>query len=301
VLVAGAQVRINSDVSGSVHAVGGTVEISGSVGRGVVAAAGRVIVGDSADIGGSVIAAASELVFRGRAAKDIRFYGDAFTLGGEVGRNTFVATGGKDRIVLEPTALLNGDFEYTAVSPAELKAGAVVKGNTVFQQLKMPGPAAKIGVFALGRLMSMFGLLVVGMVLVTIIPKAMENVSEWAAVWRGKSAGEGIIWLVLSPLVAIVLIFTVIGIPLALILLVLWAVVLYVSQVVVALTLGRVLLRQALSVEKSALFMPLVFGALVWTVITTIPLLGWVLALAGVILGMGSMIAFKRAELIRYR
>ena len=109
------------------------------------------------------------------------------------------------------------------------------------------------------------------------------------------------VWLMLTPLIAIVLLFTVIGVPLALILVVLWAVVVYLSQVAVALALGRALLRSVVNVETSTLSWQLVFGALVWTVITTLPYLGWALALAGIILGMGSMIAFKRQELARYR
>ena len=301
VVVMGGEVHLSTDVQGSVIALGGTIEIDGTVKGSVIAAGGRITMHESSDIGGSVIAASSELVLRGRVGKDVRFYGDAFEFGGEVQRNMHIMVPDGDRITLERTAVIGGDFEYTSQSPAQLHEGSMVKGSTQHHQMEVPSARARVGSLALGRLIAMFSLIVVGLVLVSIIPKAIDEITATDYFWKWRNAGEGVTWLIIAPIAALVLIFTVIGVPFAVILGALWAVAVYCAQVIIAIALGKKVLVDMLKAGEPSRFVQLAFGSLIWVVLIHIPIVGVACGIAGTTLGLGSMISFKRKELARYR
>ncbi|MEW6610249.1 MAG: hypothetical protein AB1352_01280 [Patescibacteria group bacterium] len=292
VIAAGGEVRIVSDVGGSVRVAGGTVEIKGSVGRGVSAAGGRVLLSDSSGVGGSVIVFGADVVLNGRVDRDVRAYGGSVTVAGEVAGNVVIYSGEADRITLEPTALVHGTLEYTAQDSATIREGAVVKGDTQFHQIPRRSAQAAFASHALSSLIQLFGLIVVGLVMITMVPQAIEVITEWKNVWSLKSGGQGLVWLILPPVVAVVLLFTLIGVPLALISMALWAVGLYVAQVVIAYTLGRVLLVDLLKTEASHRFFCLATGAVVWVALVSLPLMGWMIMIMGTILGLGSMMSF---------
>ena len=302
VIAAGGDVRITADVGGSVRAAGGSVEISGSVGRSVLAAGRRVVIGETAEIGWSVTVAASDFVFSGRAGRDVRAWTDQALMAGEAGGDLTLVASAQDGVTLERTAIVQGDFEYTAPGPVALRDGAVVKGKTTPHQLPESNRRVAAVGAALGRLIKICGLIAVGLLLLSVVPKAVDTLTQEAHFWTWRNFGEGFLWLALTPIAAVILLVTVIGMPLAFILIAGWAVIIYLAQVVAALFLGRAL---AVHVFKHAdthpRFIHLVFGALLWVIVTSIPWLGWMLCLAGILFGMGSLAAFKRQELARYR
>ncbi len=301
VVVVGGEVHLRTDVQGSVIALGGTIEIDGTIKGSVIAAGGRITIHEAADIGGSAIVASSELVFRGRAGKDVRFYGDSFEFGGEVQGNMHLMVPDGDRITLERTAVIGGNLAYTSQSPAQLHEGSSVRGSTQHHQMEVPSARARVGSLALGRLIAMFSLIVVGLVLVSIIPKAIDEITAPDYFWKWRNVGEGVIWLIIAPVAAVVLIFTVIGVPFALILGASWAIAVYCGQVIIAIALGKKLLVDMFKAGEPSRFVQLTFGSLMWVVLIHIPIVGVACGIVGTALGLGSMISFKRKELTRYR
>lgn len=302
VIAVGADVRVRSDVAGSVRVLGGTVEITGTVGRSVLAAGRQVVMGETAEVGWSITVASADFVFRGRAGRDVRAWSESSLIAGEVGRDLILFATAEDGLTLERTALIQGDFDYTAADPAVVREGAVVKGKTSQHQLpEQSWRAATVGQ-ALAKLIRLFGLIVVGLVLMSLVPKAMDAMSAQEQVWKWSSLGVGFLWTALTPIAAIVLLFTIIGVPFTLILAASWAIGVYFSQIIIALFFGRMLFRYVFkSEERAPKFMDLVFGALVWVILISIPFFGWFVYLVGILLGMGSLVAFKRQELARFR
>ena len=176
-----------------------------------------------------------------------------------------------------------------------------MRGATTYHRLEEATTRARIGARALGRLFHMFSLMVVGLVLISLVPKAIEEMTERDYLWRWRGVGEGAVWLVITPLAAFLLLFTVIGVPFALILAALWAAALYCAQVVTVIALGKFVLVNFLKATGPSRFMQLALGALAWVVVTDIPVIGTVFLVIGLVAGLGSMVSFKRRELARYR
>ncbi len=294
VIAIGGEVRVLSDVGGSVRVAGGTVDISGSVGRGVSVAGGRVQLSDASEVGWSITAFSADMAINGRVGRDVRAYGGSVAVAGEVGRDLIVYGRSGDRVTLEPTAIVHGRMEYTSQEPAAISTSAIVEGETQFHQISRESAKAAFAAHAIAILIRLFGLIVVGLVLITLAPKAIEALGERKNVWTLKGAGWGLVWLVLPPLVALALLFTLIGVPLALILAAMWAVGLYCAQVIVAFTLGKFLLVDALKSEASHRFFCLAAGAAVWIALVSLPMIGLMIGLAGTILGLGSMMIFLK-------
>ena len=296
VIAIGGEVRIVSDVGGSVRVAGGTVEISGSVGRGVSVVGGRVQLSDASEVGWSMTAFSADVVINGRVGRDVRAYGGSVAVAGEVGRDLTVYGRSGDRVTLEPTAIVHGGMEYTSQEPAAIRDGAVVEGEMRFHQISKKSAKAAFAARATASLIRLFGLIVVGLVLITLAPQAIEVLGERKNVWTLKGAGRGLAWLVLPPLVALALLFTLIGVPLALILTTVWAVGLYCAQVVVAFTLGKLLVVDLLKSEASHRFFCLAAGAAVWIALVSLPMIGWMIGLVGTMLGLGSMVGYFRKK-----
>jgi hypothetical protein len=104
-----------------------------------------------------------------------------------------------------------------------------------------------------------------------------------------KSLGSGVLLLIIIPLVALVLMVTVIGIPLGLIVLFAYIVILYISEIFVGLAIGRRIVTYAKK-EISSPYWHLVVGLIVIAFATRLPLIGFLISLIVILAGLGALV-----------
>jgi hypothetical protein len=107
----------------------------------------------------------------------------------------------------------------------------------------------------------------------------------------------GVIFLTF-PLLLVILIITLVGIPLALILTGLYAVFLYTSPIFVGLAIGQYLFKLVLPTKKAGPAIWLITGLAVFTMITWLPLIGWLASLMGTVWFLGG-IGLRKIESIK--
>jgi hypothetical protein len=271
VLSAGGTVKVTGTVDGNVRIAGGTVELDGVVGRNVVLLGGTAIMGANTDIKGEVIIVGGTLTQAGHLASDLNVWGGSVVLNGSVDGDVSVRTADDCAenacVVIGPNAKLGGNLEYWAAIAADVQPGATVAGTTTHHPVDIQIDRTEIEQFFTGvRWWMLFSAMVVGIVISLFLPKSLRQTADLMVRRPGPAIGFGILFLFGLPIGLLILMATVVGIPLALIIVALYLIAIYVSQVYLGYFFGNVILRSLRKTEvaetRSMTFLATVVGML---------------------------------------
>ncbi len=305
VTAAGQTVIIGADVGNGVRAAGSTVDVSGMIGRDLVAGCSSLTVAQSASIAGDLGFGASTAVISGNVGGDVQGAAESVVIAGTIGGNVDLKVG---TLQIDPGANIGGNLTYTGSKEASIPSG-VVRGSVTFTQreenarddmhpgLRAIGPLA---IFAglTWRLIAYLMAFVTGLVLILLCPKRMAGASSAIRTATGSVAGYGAIALFLTPLAALVVCVTIVGIPVGIITMLLWGILLYLSQLPVSVFIGHMILGAHKPLEsKGFMIGSLALGLLLISLLRLIPLLGFLVALATALFGMGAFVIGERRRM----
>ena len=309
VFAAGNNVKISGPVSGSVRVMGSTVEINNEVARNGWAIGSGVVLNQAAKVGWDVFAAGSTVEVRGPVGGNVWAAGSTVLAANEIGKDLTAAIDREGRAILLPTAKVAGNFNYRAAGSEQLEIqdGAVIGGELIQQELPAAGDFDLRPVIQplaiLFKIVVLFSLLVVGLILISLVPKIALNVHEKMIKNFWPALGVGLVYLLVTPVVMVLLMFTVIGIPLALMILPLYLISLYLSKVFVGLSVGLLIVNNWKKGKKyqGTLVWPLVLGLVVFVVVGSLPLIGWLIKLVAMCWALGALLMVKRNLLKEFR
>ena len=282
---AGGEQEIRGRVDGSVRAAGGTVLVSGEVGRNVTIAGGTLEVEPEARIARNAYLAGGTVRMEGAVDGDLYVGAGEVVLDGRVGGDVRVEA---ERLTIGPNARLEGDLRYRlGDGVADIDPGARIVGQV--EALASRGDDGRgTGVaFALLRLLAF---LVTGAVLVALFPATVSTLGSRMGRRVGASLGFGALAALAVPLAVLIAAVTLVGLPLAAITALLFAVTLYLAPVVPAVWIGSALLAgQEHPARPEALKRFLVGGPIV-AVAMLLPWLGLLARLLVGALGLGAVV-----------
>jgi cytoskeletal protein CcmA (bactofilin family) len=283
-VICGAQtVRISGTVGGSVRAGAQTIEISGPVGRNVMAGAQTITIDPAGAIAGEILAGAQTLSVYGVVTGDISAAVTSLAFGDQ--------------------ANVGGSVWYESNSPAKVAPSAVIAG-TLTQSLpkvdkqKSLGQEMKKAAIG-GGPANMFWKIVMYVVLAIIInaiaPKRTQKILDLMRAKPVPTAITGFIILVVVPVIIIALVITLVGIPFAILLGIVYALVLAASRIFAAILAGEYLTaRLHLNRENNMLY-NIILGVVVAWVVFGIPILGGLASFLAVIWGLGAMYVSRKS------
>jgi cytoskeletal protein CcmA (bactofilin family) len=294
-VVAGSSLTITGTVTGDVTGmVAGTVRVTGTVGGSLRVAALRVEsegeIGDDAGmltvetrVGGSV--GRDVLVVGGDArvdatvGRDLRAQVWRLQVGGDVSGKVIARA---DRIVLADGARVGDDVTVQVTDRLEVSPEAEVGGRVVERDVLAP-----VWAKATTRLLawlSLPALLVAGIVLSWAFRGTARRAPEIAGSRPWRSALVGLALVVLPPLVSLPLFLSLVGIPLALVILVGWVLALVLGPVPALTRWGSALLG-----GRGGWVAGFVAGAVVWRgAVWLLAPISLALYLAAIVVGLGS-------------
>jgi hypothetical protein len=242
------------------------------------------------------------VTFDGRAEGGARIFGGAIAVNGTV-NGDLVLEGG--RIVIGPTAVVTGNvlirsFNEPTVSPAAQIAGGVTRQEpaTWWEQVDVRSWPFRLGLAAFVALSTV----VAGIVLMILGRGTFEDAVTLARVKVVSSFLIGLLVLILLPIVATILMATVIGIPAGLALLFALPVLLVASHAVAATGLADLVFNRPQSPRlagRTVVF--LIVGGIVLGLVSLIPAVGAFLLLILVVWGAGAFLRSARRRARRSR
>jgi len=237
---------------------------------------GRVVVAENERVGDVVI-------LNGDAVVNGRVDGSVFALNGDVlvrgsVRNDAIAFNG--RVTVAGGARVGGDV--TSRDSARISAGATVAGD-----VRSVGRRFGLGQFGLVALVLLWlalgaSTLVFGVLLLLVAPRAADAFADAGRTAVGASIGLGIAAGLGIPIVGLVLLATVIGLPLGAVILLTLGFLYMLGYVASAFFLGRVILR-----PPGNRFLAYLIGWAILTVAGIIPVLNVIVLIAATVYGLG--------------
>jgi cytoskeletal protein CcmA (bactofilin family) len=297
VMAAGNKININGDVMHAVRAVGESININGSVGGDVLAGCGNLNI--AAEIGGDLLFGAEVALVDGHIEGDIKGSGSAVTIIGGVGGSVELEV---ETLMILSTANIGGDLTYTSEEEADIQSGAQITGGTTHSVPEVKEDGAKIFPFflfsgVLSKVMSFLMAFVAGLILIFLAPRRLRSIVEAIGSRPGPSAGWGALIVFVTPIAAVLVCLTIIGISAGVIALVLYGIGLYLAQIPVGLLVGRWIIGRFSVVEsKAAMVGALALGLVILKLLSLIPYFGFVIGLAVVIFGLGAIVAAERKQ-----
>ncbi|MBI2634727.1 hypothetical protein HYW82_03620 [Candidatus Peregrinibacteria bacterium] len=291
-VVTGGRVTVSGNISGDVRVIGGQVLLFGYVGDDIVTAGGQIDVGRNAKVGGSLVGAAGILTVEGEIAEDMRGIFGVLILNGSVHGDVIVTV--ENDFMISPSARINGNLNYSAILEADVPAG-VVQGKISFNEFERASLLEDITFFlVVQKLFSFLAALVLLALVSAFMPKMVTRAALLARTQLLKSFGVGLLTLAGSFIAAMILIITVIGVPIAMIILGMLIVVFFFTKVFVAAWLSAYIFDYRKKISRIKLFGMLVLGLLIYYIVGLIPYYaGLIVSIVFFITGVGSMALLK--------
>jgi len=306
VTAAGGRILVDGQVGGDVNAAGGVIDLLGRVLDDARLAGGLITVG--AKLGGDLVAAGGSVSLLPNSEVSGRAWlgGGRIEVLGRIGRE-LKAAGGKvviDGIVdgdvhvigrqvrIGSAAHIAGDFTYTSRRDAIIDAGARIDGAVKrLPPTKMAVPPVAVAIGIMGGLW-LVGLIVMGIALVVIFPAATARLTETIQENSGRCALVGFALLAAVPLAALISFMMLIALPLGFALIALYLTALLAAYLTGALWLGERALswlggRRSGRTWWRAGFLAITL--IILALIGWIPIVGWLVVLAIVVLGLGCL------------
>lgn len=247
------QVRINGQVDGNVREYAQTVYMDGSIGKNVLAAFQDFEMGPKGKIGGSFTGAGNTVLISGSIGRSFTATGDDTTLDGTFGEDVKIRG---SNLHIGSNASIKGETKYKGRHQADVDPGAKLGSPLAFTFLK-EGPDYSNWKYYWHRAEFWGAAFLFGLVLLFLLPEFFSDGLRASKKFL-PSLGFGVLFFIATPIVAILICFTVVGIGLAIPTVLIWLVAVYAAQVFVASWLGETLLGP--TVGKGALLGRLALG-----------------------------------------
>ncbi|MGI9098311.1 MAG: hypothetical protein ACR2H2_07430 [Solirubrobacteraceae bacterium] len=225
----------------------------------VIVADGDVTVRVRGTVDGDIVVADGDATIRGRVT------GNVVTLAG--------------RAILARGARVEGDVVYADKDP-RVASGARVGGDVKKLEAGDIGTAVRIGVWIAVTV----SMLVLGILLLLLFPKAADAVARAAQARTLRAALVGLLAFFVIPVLGFVVLFTVVGIPLGVGLLLVWLPLYGLAYTTSAFVIGRLISA------KGARILAFLIGLVILRLLALVPFAGELVWFLATVFGLGALL-----------
>ncbi len=315
--LAAQQINVIGPVSGSIRAFAQSVEINSTIGRNLIAFAQSINIGPATDIGRDASLFGGQITFEGTVRGDMRADCERLKISGVVDGNLKINAVDFE---ISPNSVINGDLIYKSPTEAKIPAGTVVRGETKWIKLEPEERAEKyhafrsitalvIGFMIINIISSLIIFLLYILIGNTVIIPLMylsliacgliilglnkNKATKCVAIMRERpwvSLGLGFVIILILPLAIGVAMITLIGIPMAVLILFGSGIALFIGAVYTALYIGSFLCKLVGIKKQEPSIVCLVIGIIVLATLSLIPVLGFLIIALALMFGLGSTV-----------
>lgn len=296
VVAAGSQITIRGEVADDLYVAGAQVSLENKIGDNVFISGGTINISENSEIG-----------------RDLRVYSGMVSIDGEVKRNidggagqlnitnnvNGYIKGDFDKLTIGPGVQIAGDIVYSSPNQVEIDSSANVSGIVDWTKTEAKTSQKSNGQYniwggsmvlsIIWQIIKIISLIILGLVLLWLFPKEIKKLTDRLADDPGNSILWGLLVCIVTPIIAIGLLFTVVGIPLSVIMIALYTLALYLAKILVSLWLGRSLLLSLSKKKNVSQVWSIVFGALMIGLLFAVPVIGFLARIIVVLFGVGAI------------
>lgn len=243
ILYFGQEIRVNGPVDGNVRVWGQTVTLNSAVAKNLMVWSQIVELDSKASVGGTAMIGTQTARLNGTIGGDVMGWGEAFGIDGSMGYDVTVQA---DRLNIGRTAEIKGQTKYVGGRPIEIAPGAKLASAPHVSTIKR-GPDYSRGAYYWHQTLYWGAAFLLGLVLLFVAPGFFFDVSQ-ACKKVGPSIGFGALFLFATPIAAIIVCATIVGLSVGLPALVLYVIAVYAAKIFVGAWLGEKILGAGVGV-----------------------------------------------------
>lgn len=291
VFAAGNNISIKGKINGSLRLAGQRMDVSGEVAGNALVFGQSFIVDSDSKIDGHLSFFGQMVSVAGQAGS-LEGAMETASIGGKINNDVDLYLSGapvKNPLQLSEGASIGGNLYYKSLNELSINKD-LVSGDVAYNKIvKKDKPFLdRRGIFAM--IVKLFGMIIVGMVGLYMWPRVFSDAFNRTRKHSVRALLKGILTLVVTPLVCFLITITIIGIPLAIVGLVLWALGLYLAQVMGAWLLGSALKDRFLKKYKWSPLGIMSFGALIYVLVAKIPFIGFFFIMIVYVIAWGNFV-----------
>lgn len=290
IIAAGGSIEISGDVLNNIRVIGGQVTISGRIRHNATVIAGNASFYAPSKIDGNLVSLAGNVHLASEIGLNATIVASNLRISQMIRRNLSAYVG---QMHLTSKARIGGILEYASNSAAWIESGANVGGDIIHHPSFVGGlvEGSWIQGLLLGSriatlLMNFLYTFVIGWILIKLFPDNLSTALYALSHQPLRSLIYGVLVLFLVPLISLILLMTILGVPFALTLLALNVIGFYTAKVYSIIWTSNFLFKKTpLRPSKLPVFF---FGLVVYFSVTAIPWIGTVIAVAAMLFGLGA-------------
>lgn len=281
----GQKVDVNGSVINSTRVFAQDFTLRGHVERNVMAYAQSILIDTRAWVEKDVSFGCAQMIMRGRIGGNLSGSASTVTISGQIDGDARIEA---EKIVVLQGAIIGGRLRYNSKNEPKVEDGAQILGGVerIPDDEKKDDKGYTIGSFFWDTWWYL-GSLALGAVMLALFRSFMVDVAGNITDATIRTLGLGILFLICLPIAAIAVALTLIGVPAAVLIALLWLTLLYLADIFTGLAIGNWLLGRLRKGTAPRPFVSLALGLLVVTVLCALPWIGWVVGSIISALAMG--------------
>lgn len=289
--IAGGEVTIEgATISGDLRVFAGEVKINNSqIGDELVVGAGRVNLDSRTVINGTVLAGAGEATFENTINEDL-------IIGARTLKSKAIIKGeayiGSENIQLDSGTDIAGNVYYSSTNKANVDSTAKIAGGVNQVTPMRPADTSYSNQFLANIRNGVWGILsslIIGFIILSLFYKESVQVMGKLTERTWASLGWGFATIILMPILSILLMITLIGIPAGIILLILYVLLLYLTHLFMSLVLGNWIVNRKQEEMYDRRWLMLIVGLVTYTLLVSLPTVGGLFTLFSITIVLGSL------------
>ncbi len=286
----GGSITMLASVGDDLRIGGGNVTVAGSVAGDLIAGGGNVQV-TGPGIGGDMLWGGGALTIDAPVAGDLTLGGGEVYINSTIG-GSITFTG--EKLTFGPSARVEGTVSYTTPKEAEIAEGAVIVGAITHTPTKKGGaPAAGASILSLGLLLALFARFIAAYAIGRFFSRLAHSLVEGAYAGVFGNVGRGTLMLIALPIVSVLLMITVVGLPLGFVGLVVFTATMLFSWILMPLVLGSLVYQWFTKREYEVNWKTILIGVLVNALLGFVPFVGWIVQCGFMLLTIGALVQLK--------
>ncbi len=283
-------VTIRGDVGGLLLGASSSLEVdTPSIGGDLWGFANNLQISSATDVSGNTIGFAETIVFSGKTLKDLVAFAELLEVNGAVGEDLDVFA---PSMSLLGQARVGGDVRFRGDEEnLQKSSGAIVEGVIEFPELPedlTPENRYLTGEYYLRQLVRLAAAFLSGLLLLWLVP-AVRDADLDGGMDGLKTAGIGLVALVSMPIIFGLFAASLVGLPIAIVGLFLWAALIYFAKIVVAYMIGSMIFSGR--DQQGNLALTLFVGLVAVIVAVCLPGVGGVINFLLTVIGIGMLVA----------
>lgn len=288
---AGVNVEINGTIKGGVKVAGESIIINGIVEKNIYTAGSYLKTTKDSKTNWSLLFAGAEANLEGEIGRNLNMLGSRLVINNKIGGDAKIKLDKREG--LEPKALLvenkadvAGNIFYRAGENGFVSEEAKIGGDLGYGKYK--SEKKSLASWWWKFFISTFSALFIGLILVSLMKEKTLKIITSIKEKPLTTLGKGVLIMFLTPILCFVLLFTIIGIPVSLILLLFFIIIVIVARVFVGILIGKTILQKT-KIKKTSLMKEMVVGVVLAWFVFSLPEIGFIFSLIALWLGLGSI------------